>query len=138
MAFPPLKILALTGLLSLSGSWHFGYELTCLNPSEFVLKSFINDTLINQDATSQYDPKIYTEDHVRFLWTLIVNLASIGCFLGTLVSWYLLENLGRKKSFYVAILLNTLGTLCCALSYTFFRWQILALGRFIAGNSCNF
>lgn len=123
---PPIKLLFITLIISFSGSWHFGYELTCINPTEQIFEHFLNYTY-----TKNYQQ--LSENHIHQLWSVLANLPSIGCLFGTVVSRTMLENVGRKNSFFIAIPIHSIGVIFSALAYSILRWEIFAAGRFLSG-----
>jgi len=127
LKIPPIRLILITVILSLSGSWHFGYGITSLNTSGSVFHTFLNSTR-NSGIL-----KLNSLKSVDHLWTLIVNMISLGCLVGTIFSWWLFERLGRKNSFYWSISINTLGLVICALTKFINRWEMLIIGRFFAG-----
>jgi len=125
---PKVKLLLITSILSWSGSWHFGFELTCINPTQKIFEQFLNDTHAKNYGHLMADSEIET------LWSWLVNLPSFGAILGTIFSTKLFETLGRRRSFFVGVILNSIGQIFSGISYALNRWEVFAAGRFFSGN----
>lgn len=124
---PSIKLIFITIVLSLSGSWHFGFEMMCLNPTGPVFAEFINET-----HGKNFDKKI-SEKTIETLWSWLVNFSSFGAIISTLCSEALFERFGRKKSFFVSILINSAGLLLSGLAHSVQRWEVFAVGRISSG-----
>uniref|UniRef100_A0A915IZS8 Uncharacterized protein n=1 Tax=Romanomermis culicivorax TaxID=13658 RepID=A0A915IZS8_ROMCU len=127
MALPPIKVLLIGLILSLSGTFHFGYQFTVVNPSENVFKEFLNGSQIRQYG------RPFSKEQETFLWTLILNLPNIFALFGTMSSSALMEKLGRKKSFYVMVGTGAFGSSMSGLSYWVFSWELFTIGKVISG-----
>lgn len=122
-----IKLLIITSIISLSGSFHFGYLIIVPNPAAAAFQNFINDSFYDHHSVYLY------ESDFRYLWPLFLNIITIGGFIGSLLIKPMAENLGRVKAFYFAAVFQIIGTAASAFSYMAGSWELLTLGRFSSG-----
>lgn len=131
MVVPPKKLIFIVTILSLAGSFHFGYQVIIPNPALDAFELFINETIFDRFGSYLYEPEL------RILWPMFLNLFPFGGLIGSLLLKSLSEKLGRKRSFYFVSALQSLGCIVSVASYFIQSWELLAIGRFISGSKVS-
>lgn len=127
MALPTVKLSLVVIILSLSGGFHFGYQTIIINPTQLIFRDFLNSSF-----QSHYGYEL-TGLSYRIIWSLVLNMITIGCLIGTFVSTIILRKIGRKPNFILAIIISSTGCVLSALSYYVNSWELFAIGRLIVG-----
>lgn len=124
---PPMQVISASFLISFAGSFHFGYHIGIVNPTQDVFEEFLNTSYL-----FHYGVPLY-EEEIRFLWATIVALLMGGALFSALFLSAISENLGRQRSFYLTSFLFIIGSAMCAGSKSVLSFELFAIGRFVFG-----
>ncbi|KAI1309405.1 Solute carrier family 2, facilitated glucose transporter member 3 [Halotydeus destructor] len=114
----------------LTCSFPAGYNLGVINTPQTILKNFCNETLTNQN-------KLLTNDQLDLLWSVVVSIFLVGSILGSLVSAWISDRLGRKRATLLTALIGFLSAVCFAFSNSTSSVPLLIIGRILAGIHCG-
>ncbi|GMT23940.1 hypothetical protein PFISCL1PPCAC_15237 [Pristionchus fissidentatus] len=119
---PPNRLWLSALILSLSGAFHFGYNLVITNAAQGAFMKFLKDSWGEMSA-----------DELNKYWPIIVSLLYFGGIFGAFYIRIAADRLGRKR----AIILTTVGqTVSCLMSIVSFfvsSPHIYAFSRFLLG-----
>ncbi|KAI1732078.1 sugar transporter domain-containing protein [Ditylenchus destructor] len=104
---PPIRLILVALLISLGGSFHFGYQLTITNPCHHEFLHFVNNSLHSHFHIT------WNRSQVEALWSVIVASLFFGAMLGSLCLRQIADRLGRKNGLIFA---NALSTFSVVLS----------------------
>lgn len=122
-----MRLLIVAILVCAGGSFHYGIQLTILNPTEYVFRQFINESHF------QHYGRYLTEDAYRVVWSIILNLQLLGSLIGTLPVVKLSEKLGRRRALYASAGATMAGLILQTLSKFCTSYELLAVGRCLTG-----
>uniref|UniRef100_A0A183CBC4 MFS domain-containing protein n=1 Tax=Globodera pallida TaxID=36090 RepID=A0A183CBC4_GLOPA len=88
---PSLRLLMVALLVGLTGSFHFGIQITITNPSQQTFLQFLNSSL-----RTNYEKEMDT-NQLENLWSLIVAMLFFGAIFGSLLIRPLADRLGRLR-----------------------------------------
>ncbi|KAK3749184.1 hypothetical protein QZH41_010372 [Actinostola sp. cb2023] len=98
-------------------SFQFGYNTSCINSPETIIKAF-------------YRKHGHFTD---FEWAVVVSIFAVGGMLGAIIGAYLASQFGRKKTLLVNNITAFIGVLFIFISYETKEPALLMVGRFIIG-----
>ncbi|KAF2772558.1 general substrate transporter [Teratosphaeria nubilosa] len=114
------------------------YTVTLLACLGFLLIGYDNGLmggLVNGpafDNTFNIDPK---SSHGADLIALIVAIYEIGCFLGAIITSFIGESLGRRRSIFIGVIIMIIGALLQATAYVTAH---MIVARIVAGIGMGF
>ncbi|KHJ97578.1 transporter, major facilitator family protein [Oesophagostomum dentatum] len=91
---PSLRMVMVALVVSLGGSFHFGYHLVITNPSQGAFIQFLNTTL----GSSLNNGSESTLDNV---WSFSVAIIFLGALAGSFSIRLVADKVGRKRGLYV-------------------------------------
>jgi sugar porter (SP) family MFS transporter len=120
--------LILTGtVVVLGGSFHFGYQISLINPLADVLQEFLQDS-INKTHDTSID-----EFAERIVWPSVAGLLFIGAFIGALFSPRAMQQMGLRAFFSISSVILLSSFLLSYSSKIFESAELFIFGRFLAG-----
>ncbi|KAK5976400.1 Glucose transporter type 1, partial [Trichostrongylus colubriformis] len=100
---PSLRMVAVALVVSLGGSFHFGYQLVITNPSQKAFIQFLNESL-------QSELHINASDNaLSQIWSLIVAILFLGALAGSFSIRLIADRIGRKQGLYVSMAIGILS-----------------------------
>ncbi|XP_071839935.1 solute carrier family 2, facilitated glucose transporter member 1-like isoform X2 [Apostichopus japonicus] len=121
------RLLALSVVACISGSFQFGYQLGVLTGPSDRIRNFYNESQVDR----RDEP--LSETASLWLWSTTVSVFCVGGALGALSSSYLADFLGRKGTMLFSNLISIFGALFMGLSYTINYYEMVIVGRFVIG-----
>ncbi|VDK66814.1 unnamed protein product [Cylicostephanus goldi] len=106
---PSLRMVMVALAVSLSGSFHFGYQLVITNPSQAAFIQFLNTTL----GKTLTDNSATALDNV---WSFVVAIIFLGALAGSFSIRLVADKVGRKAGLYVPIFVALLSASMSAIS----------------------
>lgn len=98
------KLLFISFIISIASMFQFGYLLTYINSAQ---TSFSN--VVNQSYHKLHGA--YLDDNsLNWTWSLIVNCLIIGFIVGTVITPFAVERLGRKWTILSSSVFDVIGT----------------------------
>ncbi|VDP04849.1 unnamed protein product [Heligmosomoides polygyrus] len=94
---PSLRMVIVALVVSLGGSFHFGYQLVITNPAQGAFIQFLNESL---ESELKIDASDSTLNQV---WSLIVAILFLGALAGSFSIRLIADRVGRKQGLYVSI-----------------------------------
>ncbi|XP_044267338.1 solute carrier family 2, facilitated glucose transporter member 1-like [Tribolium madens] len=113
-------------IASLSGFQH-GYHTGIVNIPAEVLQEWIRDIVINRTGEPASD------NYIMVLWSTIVAIFSLGGIVGGALTNLFAEKFGRRNSLLWSNVLALLGIVFLIYSKVSDCYELLIVGRFIAG-----
>ncbi|CAJ0610574.1 unnamed protein product [Cylicocyclus nassatus] len=123
---PSLRMVMVALAVSLSGSFHFGYQLVITNPSQAAFIQFLNTTL----GTTLSDSSDATLDNV---WSFVVAIIFLGALAGSFSIRLVADKVGRKAGLYVPIFIAILSASMSAVSKFIPSFILYAMSRVTMG-----
>ncbi|XGW33529.1 hypothetical protein V3C99_017719 [Haemonchus contortus] len=104
---PSLRMVVVALLVSLGGSFHFGYQLVITNPAQSGFMQFLNESL-------QSELHITASDNaLSQIWSFIVAILFLGALAGSFSIRLVADRIGRKQGLYVS---TAIGVISAGLS----------------------
>ncbi|KAI1697043.1 sugar transporter domain-containing protein [Ditylenchus destructor] len=89
------RLLCTGVMVAMGGSFHFGYQMSIINPMADVLQSFIENGLTHNNG-------YHTSEWMRHLiWGSVAGLAFLGALLGAIAIPFMMDRIGARCSFVV-------------------------------------
>ncbi|CAJ0928840.1 unnamed protein product, partial [Mesorhabditis belari] len=123
----PPRILPIAFLVSLGGSFHFGYQLVITNPTQAVFLDFVNQT-----HYTHYGKRL-DKGTLDIVWSGIVAVVFLGALFGSFALRIVAERLGRKSGLLTGISLALLSVGLSIFSHTLSSYEIYTFSRFLLG-----
>ena len=80
MKFPSFRLLLTTIFITFGGTFHFGYQISIVNPTALILKKFFNESIqYNYDL-------LLTDSELTWLLSTAVGILIFGALFGSSVS----------------------------------------------------
>ncbi|XP_055629804.1 solute carrier family 2, facilitated glucose transporter member 3-like isoform X2 [Toxorhynchites rutilus septentrionalis] len=108
-----------------------GFNLGVINALSEYIKEWNNATLYEQHRIS------FSTNALNTVLATIVSIFLIGGVLGSLGAAFMADRFGRKKSYLLCGVLQTLGGVCFLCCRTFSSITVLLIGRIIVGISAG-
>ncbi|KAK0408529.1 hypothetical protein QR680_004008 [Steinernema hermaphroditum] len=128
-AFPGAKMLLVALLVSMGGSFHFGYQLVITNPSQDAFLSFLNQSYIAHYGT------ILTKGGLESIWSIIVALLFVGAIFGSLIINVVAEKAGRKRGLLISYAFALLSVVLAVISHFVNSFELYTVSRVTLGFS---
>jgi SP family facilitated glucose transporter-like MFS transporter 11 len=112
--FPPIRLFLTGCLVVLGGSFHFGFEMSIVNPAADILQQFIRQSFRNH-----YNEQELSEMAMRFIWPTIAGLFLFGATFGALAMPKIVDNYGRKIGLTISSIILVLALPMVAMSQLF-------------------
>jgi MFS family permease len=137
------KLLLVGFIVTCSGSWHFGWQISIINPLADILQVFITKSLERFEILSLHfiiiisifshlDTKL-KKWVLHLLWPTVAGLLFIGAFCGAMISSNIIKKFGLRKSFLISSIIICISLLMAFTSKLLFSAELLILHRFING-----
>ncbi|WKY16640.1 hypothetical protein Q1695_001354 [Nippostrongylus brasiliensis] len=100
---PSFRMVCVALVVSLSGSFHFGYQLVLTNPAQSAFLEFLNVSL-------EHELHIHASDStLSQVWSLIVAILFLGALAGSFSIRLIADKIGRKQGLYVSIVIGLIS-----------------------------
>ncbi|KAK6041537.1 hypothetical protein COOONC_20958 [Cooperia oncophora] len=96
---PSLRMVTVALIVSLGGSFHFGYQLVITNPAQSAFMRFLNESLQSELHIDASDSAL------NQIWSLIVAILFIGALAGSFSIRLIADRIGRKQGLYVSMVI---------------------------------
>ncbi|XP_064583219.1 solute carrier family 2, facilitated glucose transporter member 11-like isoform X2 [Zonotrichia leucophrys gambelii] len=121
------NLFLLAFVLGMTGTFHYGLQVSIINsPAEYI-QSFIHETWLKRYGSSP------SADMVTLMWSLIVSIYSIGGLLGSSCAGFLCVRFGRKKAMLLSNIPALLGAALMGLSRLCGSFEMIIAGRLFSG-----
>ncbi|KAM4808092.1 solute carrier family 2, facilitated glucose transporter member 9-like [Rhinophrynus dorsalis] len=114
-------------VLGVGGAFQYGFHISVMNSPSPYIKQFIKQTWIKRHGTP------VPEGTLTLLWSMMVSVISIGGFIGSTASGYLIGKFGKKNCQLWNCLLPLISTVLMGLSRTVGLFEMILVGRFLCG-----
>ncbi|KAJ7329316.1 hypothetical protein JRQ81_015490 [Phrynocephalus forsythii] len=121
------RVIQMSLVLALGGSFLFGFQVAVINFTSPYVKKLINDTFLER-----YNAPV-DEQMLTFLWSFIVSAFNIGGLLGSCISGYLSAKYGKKKCLMFSSILMLVAAAMSATSKTAKSFEMILVGRLLYG-----
>ncbi|XP_056603044.1 solute carrier family 2, facilitated glucose transporter member 11b isoform X1 [Triplophysa dalaica] len=111
----------------IGGTFQYGYNLSVINAPTKAVQTFINQTWMER-----YNTEISSQ-LLTFLWSTIVSIFPLGGLVGASLGGTLAIRFGRKGTLLFNNTFALLAALFMGLSYPTSTFELLIIGRFLAG-----
>ncbi|EYC23125.1 hypothetical protein Y032_0016g3135 [Ancylostoma ceylanicum] len=127
---PSLRMVLVALVVSLGGSFHFGYQLVITNPSQGAFIRFLNNTL---------GPKldIESESTLDNVWSFVVAVIFLGALAGSFSIRLVADKVGRKRGLYVSIGIGAISAALSAASKFIPSFILYGISRVTMGYSVS-
>ncbi|TKR86415.1 hypothetical protein L596_011011 [Steinernema carpocapsae] len=126
-AWPSVRLF-LTGLIVvLGGSFHFGFQISLINPMAEVFKEFIVESFV-----TRFDLDI-NGIIWKIIWPTVAGILFVGCTLGAFAATPLMERLGSKFVLMTSSLILITSFLLSVGSKLFGMAELFIVSRLISG-----
>lgn len=119
-------------VLSLGGTFLFGFQVAVINFTSPFVKKLINDTFLER-----YSAPV-DEQTLTFLWSFIVSAFSIGGLVGSCFSGYLSTKYGKKKCLIAIGVLMLVAAAMSGASQAAKSFEMILVGRLLYGFAAGF
>ncbi|ETN78684.1 transporter, major facilitator family protein [Necator americanus] len=127
---PSLRMVLVALVVSLGGSFHFGYQLVITNPSQFAFIQFLNET-VGQKLTAG------SENSLDKIWSFVVAVIFLGALCGSFLIRLVADEIGRKRGLFVSIGIGVISAALSAISKFIPSFVLYALSRVTMGCSVS-
>lgn len=127
--FPSWKLFFVSIIVSLGGSFHFGYQLVITNPSQNAFISFLNESYWKHYGSW------LSEAHSEAIWSVIVAILFAGAIIGSFSLGYVAEKIGRKRGLYLSFTLSIISVSLSIASFFGCSFELYAASRVLFGYS---
>ncbi|KJH40295.1 hypothetical protein DICVIV_13764 [Dictyocaulus viviparus] len=118
----------LTAVLSvLGGGFHFGFQISIINPMAQVLQSFLLENF-----QSRYSV-ILTESDLKFVWSMIAGSLFIGAAIGAFIMSKILEVSGPKHGILCSAVVLIFSTPLAGFSHFIASPELFVISRLLSG-----
>ncbi|KAK6010216.1 hypothetical protein OSTOST_24770, partial [Ostertagia ostertagi] len=97
---PSLRMVMVALVVSLGGSFHFGYQLVITNPAQ-VIRLYAIFKRISSIRTSYQCQRQRSQ-----IWSLIVAILFLGALAGSFSIRLIADRIGRKQGLYVSMVIG--------------------------------
>ncbi|RCN38959.1 hypothetical protein ANCCAN_15129, partial [Ancylostoma caninum] len=127
---PSLRMVLVALVVSLGGSFHFGYQLVITNPSQGAFIKFLNNTL---------GPKLNIESDTTLdnVWSFVVAVIFLGALAGSFSIRLVADKVGRKRGLYVSIGIGAVSAALSAASKFIPSFILYGISRVTMGYSVS-
>uniref|UniRef100_A0A7E4UZJ2 MFS domain-containing protein n=1 Tax=Panagrellus redivivus TaxID=6233 RepID=A0A7E4UZJ2_PANRE len=122
-----LRLFATGCVVVLGGSFHFGYQISLINPLADVLQDFVNSSVSNTHNIT------LDEDANKVVWPLVAGLLFIGSFIGAMLSPKAMQCMGLRSFFCFSSVILIFSFLLSFSSRLLWSSELFVLGRFLSG-----
>ncbi|GMR36191.1 hypothetical protein PMAYCL1PPCAC_06386 [Pristionchus mayeri] len=125
-----VKLLLVCGILSCATNFPEGYCNSYPNTSHQTFQNEINETYIERGKEGGISENAFT-----WYWSLMLNIWFVGYLIGTFLTPYFCDNLGRKKALFISNCIALLGAILSFVGVTFYVPEVFFVSRIIASIS---
>ncbi|CAD5224951.1 unnamed protein product [Bursaphelenchus okinawaensis] len=122
-----LKLVLIGFVVSCGGSFHFGYQISIINPMADVIQGFLGRSIENR---LHHHLRIWTQ---KLLWPTVAGLLFVGAFLGAVLSPKLLHRYGMKPVLHLSTLLLVISFSLAYISKIVNLAEIFIIHRLLVG-----
>ncbi|CAD6193878.1 unnamed protein product [Caenorhabditis auriculariae] len=124
----PTKTLLFSSLTTfLAGGFHFGFQISAINPLADVLQSFLL-----QNFQERYSLWLSKSD-LTFVWSSVAGSLFIGAALGAVFMIWLIRKIGPRKSLLFSAIVLLIASPLAGVSYYVQMAEVFILARMLAG-----
>ncbi|KAK0406029.1 hypothetical protein QR680_018326 [Steinernema hermaphroditum] len=124
----PSARLLVTGLVVvLGGCFHFGFQISLINPMAEVLKEFIVDSFVNRFGLEM------TGIVWKLVWPSVAGILFVGAALGAFAATPLMEKFGAKFALLASSMILTTSFLLAIGSKIFRMAELFIVARLMSG-----
>ncbi|VDM49902.1 unnamed protein product [Toxocara canis] len=124
---PSLRLLITGIVVVLGGGFHFGFQISIINPLAETLQTFMADAI-----ERRYDIQ-FTEISSRVFWSSVAGILFIGAVIGAGIIPSIMSKIGSRWAFVVSSSVMSVGLMLGALSKYAHSAEIFILSRLIVG-----
>jgi MFS family permease len=128
MEVPSARLFVTGAVVTLGGSFHFGYSLSIVNPTVTIFENFLN--------RSMYDHYGWQINEIgsRFLWSTIAGFLLLGATIGAVIIMpAIIDKYGRKRGLIISSIVLAVSFPLSGLSKLPDSIEMFALGRLLCG-----
>lgn len=125
-----IQLLILCGVLSFATNFPEGYCNSYPNTSHQTFQNSINESYIERGMEGGL-----TDEGFTWYWSLMLNIWFLGYLVGTFLTPYFCDNLGRKRSLFIANCIALVGAVLSVVGVTFHVPEVFFVSRIIASIS---
>ncbi|XP_060700148.1 solute carrier family 2, facilitated glucose transporter member 11b [Hemiscyllium ocellatum] len=124
---PSITLLLAVFSAGIGGTFQYGYNVSIINAPTMHIQKFINETW-NIRYSDDLDRGL-----LRFLWSAIVSMFTLGGSLGAWLGGHLAIRYGRKGTLLLTNIPVLIGSILMATSKPAGMFELLFVGRFLVG-----
>jgi len=117
-------VLARSVFAAVLGMFYFGFNTGVVNAPETSIKAFITES-----HKSHYGSTI----NPNAIFTVITSAFIAGGMVGAMVGGVVADKMGRKRGLIISQVVGLLGGIVMAVSEPLTSWEVLLVGRLVAG-----
>ncbi|CAI4233231.1 unnamed protein product [Auanema sp. JU1783] len=126
---PSLRILYAALVVSLGGSFHFGYQLAITNPAQKAFLTFLNDTWGHHMHLSS--------NGLSNIWSFTVAVMFLGALAGSFSISFVADYVGRKRGLFISIGLGIISAALSCLAFFVKSFVVYIISRITMGYSIS-
>lgn len=107
------KMILISFVVSTASMFQFAYISTYINSAESAFTDYVNESY--QEHHGHY----LSDDSFSWVWAVIVNCYQLGFLVGTIITPFAVERIGRKYSLMISSVFDLAGTAVQVLSITY-------------------
>jgi len=127
MLLPPPKLLLISFVVAFGSNFQFGYQLSVVNTAEAIFLTTLNSSWIQR-----FDRPISSAEFAWF-WSLSVNIFFVGGLVGVPFVSATAERFGRRNAILLSNVPSVIGTVLMCIWPATSAFELLVIGRFLAG-----
>ncbi|CAI4223602.1 unnamed protein product [Auanema sp. JU1783] len=124
---PGIRLLITSIISVLTGGFHFGFQVSIINPMADVLQMFLM-----KNFNSRYQMYL-SESGQALIWSAVAGSLFIGAAFGACFMSFFVEKYGPKKSLLLSATILLIGAPMSGLAHSFESAEIFIIGRLICG-----
>ncbi|MFH4979145.1 hypothetical protein AB6A40_005854 [Gnathostoma spinigerum] len=129
LVIPNIRLLVTATIVSLGGSFHFGYQLVITNPSQSAFIEFLSNSFVEHYRFPLFNSSL------KAVWSTIVASFFIGAIFGSLSLRTIAEKVGRKRGIYISITISIISSVCSIIAFFFESFELYTISRISIGYS---